>query len=151
MAIRGNQIMTLPFGNKILKFGPIFGENGIRTKTANPVVFLLPPQENAAQNQFSHTMRIGLRIRQCESTAPRAAKYQPLLNPQKFPHTLNIVHQIPRSILLNTRIRQRAACSTLVNQHDLVTLRIEKAAMQRTTTASRATVQENHRFALRIA
>src|SRR5580698_945834 len=93
---------------------------------------------------------MGLRIRQRQRRAPRAAEYLPALDAQVLADTLDVRHQVPGGVAVQLRMWRGLAAATLVEQHDAVNRRVEEASAFRTGTAARTTMQEYHRLTLWI-
>ncbi len=108
-------------------------------------------QENAAQHEAGATFRVRLPICECQRRTPRAAKYQPLLDTEHLPQMFDVRDQQLRGVVTIFAQRRRSTGTTLIEQHDAVIGRIEKAPVFGGQAAARSAMQKQYRDAVRIA
>ena len=123
----------------------------VATLLVEPLQLFPAQHEDAAQHQLGHLVRMGLRVCQRQGRTPRTAKHLPAVDAQVLAHALDVGDQVPGGVVGEFGMRGRLAAATLVEQHDAIDRRIEEAPAFRIRAAARATVQEHHRLAVRIA
>ncbi len=112
---------------------------------------LLAQGKDAAQHHFTDALRVGLRIGERQRRSPGAAEHQPLLDAGHFAQPLDIGHQMPGGVVVQTGVRTGAATAALIEQQNLVALGIEQLAMMRRDAAARPAMNEDRRFPVRVA
>ena len=65
-----------------------------------------------------------------------AAKHQPLVDAQLLPDLLDIVHQSPRRVVLQARLRRRLAGAPLIKEHDAERFWVKATRVERVAAAS---------------
>ncbi len=63
---------------------------------------------------------------------------------------LDVLHQIPRGVVLDTRVRGGPPCPTLIEQHHPIRRRIEELPMKRRAAGARSAVKKDGGEALGI-
>ena len=76
-------------------------------------------ERNAPQHQRLYALRVRLRVRERQRRAPRPAKDVPLVDLELLAELLNVLHEVPRRVLLERRVRGRLSRAALVEEDDL--------------------------------
>ena len=116
-----------------------------------PVELPAAQQEDAAQHELGHALRVRLGVGERERRAPRAAEHLPALDAEVLAQRLDVGDEVPGRVVVEARVRRALAAAALVEQHDAVARRIEEAAHLRVGPAARPAVQEHRRLAVRVA
>ena len=132
------------------EFAPRFREH-VADAGEKPVDLGLTAEKNAAQNQCHGALRVMLRVGQCQCGAPRTAEHHPALDAQVLAQGFDVLDQVRRGVVAQFAERGGASCTALVKNDDAIENRIEKLPVRGGSTRSWATVQKNHRHALRVA
>ena len=82
------------------------GKNVARGILVEPFDLAFAHQENAAQHQPRHALRMHGGVGERQRRTPRAAKDEPLLNAELLAHALNIGDEIPRRVFAQVRVRR---------------------------------------------
>src|SRR5439155_1123324 len=95
---------------------------------------------------------MGLRVGERQGRTPRAAEHLPFVDfGDLVSQLLDVLDQIPGRVRFQARIRRRFATAALVEDEDLVFVRIELPPVVGARTAARTAVEEHHRLAVRVA
>src|SRR5688572_28720032 len=90
-------------------------------------------------------------VSQTQSTAPRTAEHIPFFDAEFLAQSFDVFNQIPRRVFFEFGVRRGLPRTTLIEQNDMIRLRIEKPPIHRNQTAARTTVQENHRNSVGVS
>ena len=116
-----------------------------------PLQFMWPAQEYAAQNHAGYICRILHGIGQRQRAAPGAAENQPLLDTEGAAQRINIVNQMGNGIFFDAALRFASAASALVEKNDAVKRGIKETSLIGIASAARAAMKKNNRLAVRVA
>src|SRR5262245_11932501 len=94
---------------------------------------------------------MGLGIGERQRASPAAAEHHPAVDPEMHAQLLDVLDQIPRSVLAQLGVRRAAAAAALVEQHGAPAPRIEVAAMLGAEAGAWSAMQEHERRPARIA
>ena len=111
----------------------------------------MPEQEDAAQHELGDDVGMLLGVGQREGGAPRAPEHHPPLDAEVGAHPLDVVHEVPRGVVLHVGVRRALAAAALVEQHDAVGVGVEEAPLPRGGAGTRPAVQHDDRLAGRVA
>ena len=92
-----------------------------------------------------------LRVGEPERRAPRAAEHQPALDAEVLAQLLHVRDQVPGGVVDQTGVRPAASAAALIEQHDAIRVRIEKAPGAIVAAGAGAAVHEDRRLALGVA
>ena len=123
-----HQIAAFVWRNRREVVLPVVGEQAAGALLVEPAEFLRPTQEDAAQNQPVHALRMRLRIGQRQGRAPGAAEQHELVYPQVLANAFDIADQRLGGVVLQTGVRGGAATATLIEGDDTVEIGIEVSA-----------------------
>src|SRR6185437_12213008 len=126
---------------------PGIGKEDGSAALVKPVNLLLANQEDAAQDDFRHAMRMSLAIGKSQRGAPRPAEDLPAINAEVLADFFNVGDQVPGGVGFQRRIRRALAASALVKIHDAVFFRMEEAALLGIRAAAGTSVKKNYRLA----
>ena len=129
---------------------------GVRKDRAGP--FLVEPaellgsqEEDATQHQLARPLGVGLRVRQRQRRTPGTPEDQPAVDAQVGAQPLHVVHQVPGRVVSERRMGRRSAAAALIEEHDSVGAGVEDSAVLGLGAAARTPVDEQRRFAVRVA
>ena len=108
-------------------------------------------QEDAAQHELGDPRRMGLRVGERQRRTPRTAEQLPALDAEVEAQCLHVLDEVPGGVVDQACMGAALAAAALVEQHDAVACRVEEPSLARIGAAARATVQEHHRLAGRVA
>jgi hypothetical protein len=145
------QIAALALGNMgEVRLPCIRIENG-SAALVEPVDLLLAEQEDAAHNEFGHTLRVRLGIGESQGGAPGSSENLPSLDSQVLADLFNIADEVPGGVGFESCVGCALAAASLVKVNDAVFFRVEEAALLGIGTAARTAVQKNYRLTGRVA
>ena len=117
-----------------------------------PVDLILLEEENPPKHQLGNSLRVSLRVSERKGRAPGAAERHPLVDlGDLLPQLLDVVDEVPGRIVFDARIGRRLAAAALVEDEDLVLVRIELPPVIGARSAARTAVEEYDRLSVRIA
>mmetsp|Transcript_16878 Transcript_16878/g.54049 ORF Transcript_16878/g.54049 Transcript_16878/m.54049 type:complete len:342 (-) Transcript_16878:181-1206(-) len=151
LAVGSHHVAPLVHGDGFQVLFPLVREDIRRPLLVVPLQLVLAQHEDATQHQRAHPRRMALGIRQRQRASPRAPKHVPLLHAEVLAQPLHVRHQVPRGVRLEACMRRRLAASALVELDDAVGLGVEVAAVGGRGSATRATVHNHNRHAIRVA
>ena len=143
LAIGGHQVAALGLGDRRDEMFPFVGKQQRGAILVVPFEFPAAERKDAAQHQLGAPLRVGFGIGERQGRAPRAAEHQPALEAHHLPQLFDVGDEVPGGVVLEAGKGQRTAAAALVEQHDVVFLRIEDAALARRQAAAGTTVQEH--------
>ncbi|MNI38957.1 hypothetical protein D3C73_931210 [compost metagenome] len=144
--IGGHHLMTLRFRNGGDEGLPFVGKHFRDAELIVPVELRLRQRIDAAQKKLGDAIRMRFGIGECQCRTPGAAEHLPLVDADHFAEPLDIGYQMPCRIGFKPRVRRRAAATALVEQEDVVKVRIEQPRLDRRDPAARSAVKEDDGF-----
>src|SRR6056297_50180 len=111
--------------NEFLEPGPGFWPEPPGPPTIKPVKLGLRHGKHATQHEMAHPVSMALRIDKGQCGAPAAAKDDPVIDSERIADAFDIRHEVPRRIVLDTRMRLGAPASALIEQDDAIYVRVE--------------------------
>ena len=123
---------------------PVVGEQAAGAFLVEPLDFLRPAQEDAAQDQAVHAFWVSLSVGQGQGRAPRATKQHPLVYAKVFANALQVFDQVPGGVVLQARMGRGAATAALVEGDDAVQVGVKVAAALGVAASARASVDKHH-------
>ena len=108
-----------------------------------PVELGLGQRVDAAHHEFADPLRMGLGIGERQRRAPGTAEDQPLLETAHFSQPLDVGDQMPGRVGLQAGVGRRFAAAALVEQDDVVEIRVELAPLLGRDGAARPAMQED--------
>src|SRR5215207_5164625 len=138
-----DEVAALVFGDDLLELLPHVREDPARALLVEPAYLLRPAQEDAAQGQRAHALRVRLGVRERERAPPRAAEDVPGVDAELPAYLLDVLDQVPRRVPLQLRVRRALPRAALVEEDDAVGRRVEELPVLRDETAAGAAVQED--------
>src|SRR5215208_2572880 len=151
--IRIDHIAALGFGNDANVLFPRLGKDraGALAVFVEPANLFWPAEKNHTEHERTHSVRMGLSIREREGAAPRATKYLPLFDTEMFADSLDIFDEMPGRVVVERSVRLASTSTALIEQNHTISFRIEEAAVVRKQTRAGAAVQKQNRLPFRIA
>src|SRR5690606_24703919 len=114
--------------------------------------FRLSHREDTAQDQRGDALRMRLGVGEAECRAPRSTEDEHLFGFQDLcPQPFDVFDQMPGGVVLQARMRRGAPAAALVEQQNLVALRVEQASMCAGASPAGTAMQEDRRLAIRVA
>ena len=107
-------------------------------------------QEDAAQHQGQHPVRMGFGIHQSQRRSPGTTEHQPAIDAESFADDFHIGDQCLRVITLQTGMGRGPSATTLVEQYNTVPFGIEKPAVIQLTARTRAAMHKHCRQTVRV-
>ena len=108
-------------------------------------------EKDPAQHHACHPVGMRGRIGERQRAAPRTAEEHHAVETQMASYRLDIGDQVSGRVVRRRAVRRRLPAPALVEQHDAIELRIEKAAMDRSRAAARAAMKKHRRKPPRIS
>ena len=130
-------------GDRLDVLLPGVREEGARAPLVEPVDLPLADEEDPAQHQLGHALRVRLGVGERQRAAPRAAEDLPPLDAEVLAQRLDVGDQVPRRVVDERRVRRALAAAALVEEHDAVRRGIEEAPVARLGAEAGAAVQED--------
>src|SRR6266850_3926009 len=122
-------MVTLTLRNDFQKLLPNIRKDPARALLVEPFNFFWTAQENSAQDQFAHPIRMGFRISECERAAPGTAEDLPAIDAEMLAQSLDICYEVPGRILFQTRVGRALAGAALIEKNNSINLRVEVATV----------------------
>ena len=105
--------------------------------------------EDAAQRERLDPLRVRLRVRKGERAPPAPAEHVPLVDLDVLAHLFKVGDERPRVVVLELGGGQRVARPALVDEDDVVQVRVEALGVLVVTAAAGTAVDEEDGIALR--
>ena len=141
-----HEVAAFGFWNEAGEVVPLFGHYFAGAVGIEPVLFLLPAEEHAAQYELAYPLGIFLGVGEGKGGAPATAESLPFFMPAHFAQTFDIFDYAPGIVVFDFSERKRFAAAALVEQKHVVKFGVPLAAMGRRHPATRTTVKEDGRF-----
>ena len=129
-----------------MKALPLVREHFRHAELIVPVELRPGQRVDAAQHQLADPLRMRLGIGQRQRRAPRAAEHQPFVEAGHLAQPLDVGDEMPGRVGLEAGVRRRLAAAALVEQDDVVELRIEQPPLLGRDGAARPAMQEHRRL-----
>src|SRR5271169_1870210 len=114
LVVSAQKIIALVVRNRVAIRFPIIRKYFRGTVLIKPAYFSIAQQENTAQHDFTHPLRVSLRIRQRQRAAPGSAEYQPALYAQMLAQAFDVGDQVPCRIFHQAGARPAAPAAALI-------------------------------------
>jgi len=105
--------------------------------------------KDAAQRERLDPLRVRLGVRERERASPAPAKHVPLVDLDMLAHLLKVGDERPRVVVLELGGGQRVARAALVDEDDVVQVRVEALGVLGVAAAAGTAVDEEDGLALR--
>ena len=149
--VGAHQVAPLDLGDRLQVLVPGVREEPARPLLVEPEQLLAAQEEDAAQHEAAHALRVLLRVGQGQGAAPAAAEDEPLVDAEALADALGVGHEVPGGVLAQLRVGRALAAAALVVEREVPLRGIEVAPVVGVEAAAGPAVEEEGLLPLRVA